>query len=105
MSRPIKGSAFTPHAYLFKKDGTEITAPGTVTAKIRKDGGSWADVGTTAKDETYGFIALALTADEMNAEIIDLYVIDDTADAMPWKATIYTETAHSVVHVPAKYRG
>ncbi|MCC6490674.1 MAG: hypothetical protein IT364_24525 [Candidatus Hydrogenedentes bacterium] len=89
---PKKNTAFSVSLSLYKSDGTLITNPGTITAKISKDFGDYGDVGTvTEEDSTYGQIKLALTATEMNADVIDLYVVDNTSGCVPWTATIYTD--------------
>jgi hypothetical protein len=94
MARPVKNVAFDMAVGLLKNDGTLIANPGTVTAKISKDFGDWADVGTVSEeDSTYSQIKLALTSTEMNAESIDYYVVDNTAGCVPVRGTIYTEAA------------
>ena len=91
---PKKNTAFNVSVSLYTSAGAFIANPGTVTAKISKDYGDWADVGTVSEeDSTYGQLKLALTNTEMNADVVDLYVVDDTADCVPWTATIYTDAA------------
>ena len=88
---PKKNAAFNLGLTLYKNDGTLIANPGTLTAKISKDFGDYADIGTTSKeDSTYGQIKLALTATEMNADVVMIYVVDNTSGCVPFTATIYT---------------
>src|SRR5574343_1777397 len=88
---PKKNTAFNLGLTLYKNDGTLIANPGTLTAKISKDFGDYADIGTTSEeDSTYGQIKLALTATEMNADVVMIYVVDNTSGCVPFTATIYT---------------
>jgi len=91
---PKKNTAFNLGLCLYKSDGTFIANPGTITAKISKDFGDYADVGTVSEeDSTYGQIKLALTNTEMNADVVMLYVVDNTSGCVPFTQTIYTATA------------
>lgn len=88
---PKKNTAFNLGLSLYKNDGTLIANPGTITAKISKDFGDYADIGTvTEEDSTYGQIKLALTNTEMNADVISIYVVDNTSGCVPFSCTIYT---------------
>jgi hypothetical protein len=88
---PKKNTAFDLGVTLYLKTGALVTNPGTITAKISKDFGDYADVGTvTEEDSTYGQIKLALTATEMNADVVMIYVVDNTSGCVPFTATIYT---------------
>lgn len=90
---PVKNQAFDLSVSLYTSAGL-ITNPGTITAKISKDFGDWADIGTvTEEDSTYGQIKCALTATEMNADVVDYYVIDNTSGCIAAKGTIYTCSA------------
>jgi hypothetical protein len=91
---PVKNQAFDLGFTLYKSDGSVIANPGTLTAKISKDFGDYADIGTTSEeDTTYGQMKAALTATEMNADVVMLYIKDDTAGCVPFTATIYTCSA------------
>ena len=86
-----KNTAASVGLTLYTTAGAFIANPGTLTAKISKDFGDYADIGTTSEeDSTYGQIKLALTNTEMNADVVMLYVKDDTSGCVPWTMTIYT---------------
>jgi len=86
-----KNTAANVGLCLYLNTGALITNPGTITAKISKDFGDYADIGTvTEEDSTYGQIKLALTNTEMNADVVMLYVVDNTSGCVPWTMTIYT---------------
>ena len=86
-----KNTAFNLGLSLYLNTGALVTNPGTITAKISKDFGDYADVGTVTKeDSTYGQIKLALTATEMNADVVMIYVKDNTSGCVPFTCTIYT---------------
>lgn len=89
---PVKGQAFDLSASLFTSSGL-ITNPGTLTLKISKDFGDWADAhgtGASEEDSTYGQIKIALDTTDMNADVVDVYLKDDTSGCIAYKATIYT---------------
>lgn len=91
---PKKNAAFNLTVCLYTTAGALVTNPGTITAKISKDYGDYADIGTvTEEDSTYGQIKLALTNTEMNADVIDLYIVDNTSGCIPFTCTILTDTA------------
>jgi hypothetical protein len=77
---------------LYKNDGTIVANPGTITKKVSKDGGAVADVSAsvTEEDTTYGQCSLVLSATEMNADAVWLYITDNTAGTVPLTLTIYT---------------
>lgn len=86
-----KNTAYNLGLSLYLNTGALVTNPGTITAKISKDFGDYADVGTvTEEDSTYGQIKLALSATEMNADVVMLYVVDNTSGCVPFTCTIYT---------------
>jgi hypothetical protein len=86
-----KNTAFNLGLTLYLNTGALVTNPGTITAKISKDFGNYADIGTvTEEDSTYGQLKLALSADEMNADVVMIYVVDNTAGCVPYTTTIYT---------------
>lgn len=88
---PKKATAFNLGFSLYKNDGTLITNPTTMTAKISKDFGDYADIGTVSEeDSTYGQLKLALTTAEMNADVISIYAVDATTGCVPYTCTIYT---------------
>lgn len=93
-STPVKNTAFNLSFTLYKNDGTLIANPGTLTKKISKDFGDYADIGTiTEEDTTYGQLKAALTATEMNADVVDIYVKDDTSGCVPFTCTLYPAAA------------
>jgi hypothetical protein len=92
---PKKGAALNLTAFLYKTDGTFIANPGTLTLKISKDYGDWADSHNsgstpTEEDSTYGQIKIALDSTDTNADVIDVYLVDNTSGCIPWTRTIYT---------------
>jgi hypothetical protein len=92
---PVKAQALDLSASLYTAAGL-ITNPGTLTLKISKDFGNWGDAsgtGATEEDSTYGQIKIALDATDTNADIVDVYLIDDTVGCIPFKVTIYTCSA------------
>jgi hypothetical protein len=100
---PKKNTSFTLHFTLYKNDGTVILVPGTaITKKISKDGGAAASIGATVVhiDENYGMCSLVISATEMNADIVDIYIVDDTADCVPFTCSLYT-TAYTLDDIGA----
>lgn len=94
LNTPLKGVAFDLGFTLYKSDGSVIANPGTLTKKISKDFGDYADIGTvTEEDTTYGQLKAALTTSEMNADVVMVYVKDDTSGCVPFTATIYPAAA------------
>lgn len=89
---PKKGTAFTLDFTLFKNDGSVIADPGTITKKISKDGGATADItaAITEIDTTYGHCSVVLSATEMTADRVWIYIKDDTSGCVPFTVTIYT---------------
>ena len=93
---PVKGQAFVLSASLYTTAGALITNPGTLTLKISKDFGDWGDAagaGASEEDSTYGQVKIALNATDMNADVVDVYLKDDTSGCVAYKATIYTCSA------------
>jgi len=92
---PKKNAAFTLFFTLYKNDGSVIANPGTITKKISKDGGAIADIAAavTEINTTYGLCSLVLSADEMNADAVSVYIIDDTSGCVAFTATLFTTSA------------
>ena len=92
---PKKNTSFTLYFTLYKADGTVIANPGTMTKKISKDGGAVADISASVTEinTTYGLCSVVLSADEMNADAVSLYICDDTSGCVPFTATILTTSA------------
>lgn len=92
---PKKSTAYTLYFTLYKADGTVIGNPGTITKKISKDGGAVADISASVTEinTTYGLCSVVLSADEMNADAVSLYIVDDTSGCVPFTATILTTSA------------
>ena len=92
---PKKNTAFTLYFTLYKADGTVIANPGTITKKISKDGGAIADIAAavTEINTTYGLCSLVLSADEMNADAVSVYIIDNTSGCVAFTATLFTTSA------------
>ncbi len=89
---PKKNTAFTLYFTLYKNDGTVVANPGTYTLKVSKDGGAVATATNTVTevDTTYGECSLVLTATEMNADAIWVYITDNTTGTVPFTCTLYT---------------
>lgn len=89
---PKKNTEFTLDFTLYKNDGTVIVDPGAITKKISKDEGAVADItaAITEEDTTYGQCSVVLSATEMNADRIWVYIKDDTSGCVPFTATLYT---------------
>lgn len=94
MSRPIRGTAFTLGFSLYTATGV-ILNPGTYTARVAKDGGASAAAtnSVTEEDTSYGLLSLVLSATEMTADRVDVYVKDDTSGCIAFRATIYPAAA------------
>jgi hypothetical protein len=93
---PVRAQAFDLSASLFTTAGALITNVGTLTLKISKDFGDWGDAhgaGASDEDTTYGQVKIALDATDMTADVVDVYLKDDTAGCVPFKCTIYTCSA------------
>ena len=92
---PKKNTAFTLYFTLYKADGTVIANPGTITKKISKDGGAIADIAAavTEINTTYGLCSVVLSADEMNADAVSVYIIDNTSGCVAFTATLFTTSA------------
>jgi len=91
---PVKNQAFDLGFCLYKTDGSLIGNPGTITALVSKDFGDYTAIGTvTEEDSTYGQLKAALTATEMNADTVMVYIVDNTSGCVPFTATIYTCSA------------
>lgn len=89
---PWYGTAFNVTVHLYTSSGL-ITNPGTITCKISKDYGDYANchgTGPTEEDSTYGQIKVALDATDMTAYHIDGYVIDNTSGC--FAATFHIDT-------------
>lgn len=89
---PWYGTAFNVSVSLYTATGL-IANVGTLTCKISKDYGNWADchgTGATDEDTTYGQVKVALDATDMTADHIDGYVIDDTSGCFAAKFAIDT---------------
>jgi len=89
---PPKNTEFTLHFTLYRRDGTPIVNPGTITKKISIDGGAMADIAAsvTEEDTTYGQLSLVFSAAEMNGDAIWFQIYDDTPDCQRITGTIYT---------------
>lgn len=92
MFPPKKNTAFTLYFTLYKSDGTIIANPGTFTKKVSIDGAAVADItaAVTEEDTTYGQCSVVLSAAEMNGDAIWVYLVDNTANAVPFIITLYT---------------
>ena len=82
---PVKGAAYTLYFTLFKNDGSVIGNPGTITKLVAKDGGGYVDTtnAVTEVNTTYGRCSLVLTATEMTADHVAVYLVDDTSGCVP----------------------
>ena len=89
---PVRGASFTLYFTLYKNDGTVVVHPGTYTKKIIKDGGSIADIAATPTEEdiTYGCQSIVISATEMTADAVWIYITDNTSGTVPYTVTIYT---------------
>lgn len=89
---PKRAVAFNLAFTLYKTDGTIIANPGTYTKKIWKDGGTIADIAgsVTETDTTYGQCVVQLSASEMTADYVQVYIKDDTSGCVPYTMVLYT---------------
>ncbi len=93
---PVKNAAFTFDVALVSQADTDIfkTSPTLAAGDIlvSKDGGNFANIGTLPTQiQTTGVLPVALTADEMNADIVTVLFHD--ASGSEWQdavVTIYT---------------
>ena len=96
MLPPVKGAAFTFYAALVSTADTDIfkTSPTLAAGDVlvSKDGGDFANIGTLPTQvQSSGVLAVGLSADEMNADIVTVLFHD--ASGSEWQdalVTIYT---------------
>lgn len=91
-----KGSSANLGITLYSTGFGLITNPSSVAAQISKDFGAFNAVPSsdlTVVSTVYGLIKLALESTHTDADVVSLFVDDDTAGCVPWTATIYTADA------------
>lgn len=88
----VKGSSFTLDFVIRRDDGTVIGYPTITSIRICKDGGASVAATNTATiyDTTYGILSLVLTAAEMNADRIVVYITASSPGAIPTVIAIST---------------
>ncbi len=88
---PKRNTAFDLGLTLYKNDGTLIANPTSLIPKISKDFGNYAAISSVSvEDTTYGQVKAALTATEMDADVVMVYVTDAASGTVPFTATLYT---------------
>lgn len=91
---PVRGVAFDLDFTLYKNDGTIIANPGTITKKVGKDGADYADIAgaVTEVNTTLGLCRVQLSATEMTADRVAVYIKDDTTGCVATTLVIHTTT-------------
>jgi len=92
---PLKNAAFTVTFPIYDADGDLVTAAASLDSEVSKDGGDFTDVtpGEAAEINTSsGVYKLALTATEMNADIVATITKTGTAGAKTAVNVMYTVT-------------
>lgn len=89
-----KGVAATLVFPIYDKSGALVGGAAGLDSEISKDGGNFADCTNEAQNITSGgsntgIYSLALTAEEMNADIIVIQTKTSTTDARPTVTVIY----------------
>lgn len=88
---PKKNAAFTLDFTLYTTAGAVVN-PSTITKYISKDSGYPAAITNTVTEvnATYGMMSLVLTATEMNADRVSVYITATVTNTIPYSRTIYT---------------
>lgn len=89
---PEKNAAFTWYFYIRNKDGDLVTGAAARDAEISKDGGSFTNTDGTEAEIGEGLYSVALTATEMNADVVALICKTTTNKAKTAAQVIYTTT-------------
>lgn len=88
---PKRNTAFDLGLTLYKNDGTLMANPTSLIPKISKNFGDYAAISSVSvEDTTYGQVKAALTATEMDADVVMVYVTDVASGTVPFTATLYT---------------
>lgn len=89
---PKKNAAFTWYFTLRDADGDLVAGAAGLDAEVSIDGGAFADITAVEVDEGQGFYSVALTAAEMNGDVICLICKTTTTGAKSAAQVIYTST-------------
>lgn len=91
---PKKNAAFTVTFPIYDADGDLVTAAATLDSEVSKDGGTFTDCTNEASEiaTSSGIYTLALTATEMNADIVATITKTGTAGAKTAVNVMYTVT-------------
>jgi hypothetical protein len=91
---PKKNSAFTATYPIYDNDGDLVTGAAALDSEVSKDGGTFTDATNEAGEiaTSSGIYTLALTATEMNADIVATITKTTTTDAKTAVNVMYTAT-------------
>lgn len=91
---PKKNATFTVEFPIYDNDGDPVTAAAALDSEVSIDGGAFADCTNEAAEITggNGIYSLALTAAEMNGDIIAVVTKTTTTDAKTAVNMMYTAT-------------
>jgi len=87
---PIKNTAYTLIVPIFDNDGDLVSGAAALDSEVSKDGGAFANCTNEAAEiGSTGMYSLALTATEMNADIVTVIVKTSTTDAKTTPIVLY----------------
>src|SRR3990172_2430560 len=89
---PKKNSAFVWYFVIRDADGDLVASASALDAEVSIDGGLFNDITAAEVDEGQGFYSVALTAAEMNGDVIALICKTGTAGAKSAAQIVYTST-------------
>jgi len=95
---PKKNATFTVTFPIYDNDGDLVTAAAALDSEVSKDGGTFTDCTNEAGEiaTSSGLYTLALTATEMNADIVATITKTSTTDAKTAVNVMYTATRQLV---------
>ena len=87
---PIKNTAYTLIVPIFDNDGDLVSGAAGLDSEVSKDGGAFANCTNEAAEiGSTGMYSLALTATEMDADIVTVIVKTSTTDAKTTPVVLY----------------